>query len=138
MRPLKPAVSPGWSEFYQYLVALHGAVHLVRRNEDIVIAAGLAGLRPHETKAVAMYIQTAGDEVVTRGGLGQGPVIAVRFNQFAPRGHAVELFDQHTTLSPAAQAQFADQLFVAGPLAGRTFDTMEEFAVGHSRDRFAN
>src|ERR1700677_3814813 len=59
--PAEAAISPRWSEFYQHLVALHGAVHLVRRNEDIVIAAGLAGFRPHETKAVAMYIQTAGD-----------------------------------------------------------------------------
>ncbi len=137
-RPLKPAVSPRRSQFYQYLVALHGAIHLVGRNEDIVITAGLAGFRPHKAKAVAMYIQTAGDQIVTRNGLGQGPVIAVRFNQFAPRGHAVELFDQHTALSPAAQAQFANQLLVAGSLARGTFDTMEEFAVGHSRDRIAN
>src|ERR1700733_7484592 len=59
--PAKAAISPRWSEFYQHLIALHGAVHLVGRNEDIVIAAGLAGLRPHKTKAVAMYIQPAGD-----------------------------------------------------------------------------
>src|SRR3984885_8385196 len=59
--PAEAAISPRWSEFYQHLIALHGAVHLVRRNEDIVIAAGLTGLRPHKAKAVAMYIQTAGD-----------------------------------------------------------------------------
>ena len=127
-----PAVGPGWGEFNQHLVALHGAVHLIRRNEDIVISAGLAGFRPHEAKAIAMHIQTAGDEVVAGGGLGQRPVIAVRFNQFAARGQAVELFEQHATLSPATEAQFANQLLVAGPLAGRTFDTAEEFAVGHS------
>ena len=61
-------------------------------------------------------------------------MIAVRFHQFAARGHAVELFEQQATLSAAAQAQFANQLLVAGALAGRTFDTAEEFAVGHSRD----
>ncbi len=65
-------------------------------------------------------------------------MIAVRFNQFAARGHAVELFQQHATLSPATEAQFANQLLVACPLAGGTFDTVEEFAVGHSRGMFAN
>src|ERR1700677_2667402 len=78
--PAVSAVGSGRSQFHQYLVALHGAVHLIRRNEDIVIAAGLAGFRPNETKAVAMHIQTSGDEVVPGGGLRQGPVIAVRFN----------------------------------------------------------
>jgi hypothetical protein len=29
-------------------------------------------------------------------------------------------------------------LLVPGPLAGRTLDTVEEFAVGHSRDSFRN
>ena len=90
-------------------------------------------LRPHEAEAVAMHIQTAGDEVVARGGLGQRPVIAVGFDQFAAGGHAVELFEQHAAFPAATQAQFADQLLVAGALAGGTFDTVEEFAVSHSR-----
>src|SRR5271168_4980985 len=49
--PAEAAVSPRWSEFYQHLVALHGATHLVRRNEDIVITASLADFRPHEAEA---------------------------------------------------------------------------------------
>jgi hypothetical protein len=136
--PAVAAVGPGWSEFYQYLIALHGAVHLILRNKDIVIAAGLAGLRPDESKTVPMHIQTAGYEVIAQGGLREGPVIAVRFNQFAPRSHTVELLHQHATLSAATEAQFANQLLIARPLAGRTFDTVEEFAVGHSWDWFAD
>jgi hypothetical protein len=58
-------------------------------------------------------------------------VIAVGLDQFAARGHAIELFEQHTALAPATQAQFADQLLVAGTVAGRAFNSMKEFAVGH-------
>jgi hypothetical protein len=54
--PATAAVSSGWGEFHQYLVALHGAVYLIGRNKDVVIAAGLAGLRADEAKAVAVHI----------------------------------------------------------------------------------
>ena len=126
-----PAVGPGRRQFHQDLIALHGAVHLVGRNEDVVIPAGLAGLRPHKAEAIAVHIQTAGDQVAASGCLGQRPVIAVGLDQFAARGHAVQLFEQHTAFAAPTQPQFADQLLVAGTLAGGAFNSMEEFAVSH-------
>ncbi len=136
--PAAPPIGPGRRQFDQYLVALHGAVHLVGRDKDVVIAAGLPALRPHEPKAVTVHIQTAGNQVVARGCLGQGPVITVWFDQFAARGHAVELFEQHAAFAAPTQPQFANQLLVAGALAGRTFDAVEKFAVSHSRCSFAD
>ncbi len=126
------AVGPGRREFHQYLVALHGAIHLVGRNKDVVVTASLAGLWPYEAKAVAMHVQTAGEQVVAGDRHGEGPVIAVRLDQLAAGSHAVELFQQHAAFPAAAQPQFPDQLLVAGTLAGGTFNAMEEFAVGHS------
>ena len=76
--PAAPAVRPGRSQFHQHLVALHRAIHLVGRNEDVVVTASLAGLRTDEAEAVPMHIQTAGEQVVAGGCLGQRPVIAVR------------------------------------------------------------
>ena len=58
--PAAPSVGPGRRQFYQHLVALHGAIHLVGRNEDVIVTASLAGFRPHKAKAVAMHIQAAG------------------------------------------------------------------------------
>src|SRR5580693_1347059 len=75
------AVGPGGCEFHQHLVALHGAIHLVGRNEDVVVPASLAGLQADEPEAVAMHIQTAGKQVAAIGRQGEGPVVAVSFDQ---------------------------------------------------------
>src|ERR1700722_4953462 len=131
--PAEPAVGPRGRKLYQHLVALHGAVHLVGRNEDIVVTAGLAGLWPDKAKAVAMEIQATGEQVMVGDRLGQRPVIAVGFDQFAAGGHAVQLFHQHAPFPTATQPKFANQLLVTGALAGGTFNTAEEFAVSHSR-----
>ena len=42
-------------------------MNLVRRNEDIVVAAALPLVRTHETEAVAVQVETAGDEVIAAG-----------------------------------------------------------------------
>src|SRR5450631_4020199 len=85
------AVGPGGREFNQHLVALHGPIHLVGRNEDVVVPASLARFRADEPEAVAMHIQTAGKQVTAIGCQGEGPVIAIGFDQFAAGGHAIEL-----------------------------------------------
>jgi len=64
------AVGPGGRQFNQHLIALHGAIHLVGRNEDVVVSASLARFRADESEAVAMHVQTAGEEVVAIGCLG--------------------------------------------------------------------
>jgi hypothetical protein len=51
-----PAVGAGRRQLHQDLISLHGAVHLVGRDEDVVIAAGLAGLRPHKAETIAVYV----------------------------------------------------------------------------------
>jgi hypothetical protein len=126
------SVRPGRREFHQYLVALHSAIHLIGRNKDIVVTASLAGLWPYEAKAIAMHVQTAGEQVVASERHRECPMIAVRPDQLAAGSHAIELFQQHAALAAAPQPQFPDQLLVAGALAGGTFNAMEEFAVGHS------
>src|ERR1700722_17717412 len=45
--------------FHQDLVALHGAVDLVWRNEDVVVTDLLARIGPDESEAVAMQIEPA-------------------------------------------------------------------------------
>jgi hypothetical protein len=125
------AVGAGRRELNQHLITLHGAIHLIWRNEDIIVPAGLARFRAHKPKAVAMYIQTAGKQVAAVGGKGEGPVIAVGFDQFAAGGHAVELFQQHAALPASTEAQLAHQLLIPGALAGRAFNAVKELAVSH-------
>ncbi len=60
-------------------------------------------------------------------------MVAVRLDQFAAGGHAIQLFDQHAALPAAAKAELANQLLIARALAGGAFNTAEEFAIGHSR-----
>ena len=54
--------------FDQHLVALHGAVDLVGRDEDIVFLARIAwrAIGPHKAVAVAMQIEPAGGQIVAR------------------------------------------------------------------------
>jgi hypothetical protein len=125
------AVGAGGREFNQDLIALHGAIQLVRRNEDVVVSAGLARFRADKSEAVAMHIQTTGEEVAAIGCMGKRPMIAVGLYQLATGGHAVELFQQHAAFPASAEAQFAHQLLVPGALAGRTFNAAKEFAVSH-------
>src|SRR5579859_2848437 len=130
--PVLPAVRPGWCPFHEHLVALHGAIHLVGRNEDVVVPAGLARFRADKPEAVAMDIQAAGKQVVAMRCLGKRPMIPVGLDEFPARGHAAQLFQQHAAFPASAQPQFPHQLFVAGALAGGTLNALEELAVSHS------
>ena len=58
------AVGSWRSEFDEDLVALHGVVDFVGRDEDVVVAAALRGA--DEAEAVAVEVEASGDEVVGR------------------------------------------------------------------------
>ena len=57
---LAAAIGLGRLDFNQYLIALHGAVDLVGRNEDIFTPERLAGIGADKAEAVAMEIEPAG------------------------------------------------------------------------------
>ena len=84
---LAAAIGFGRLHFNQHLVALHGAVDLVGRNEDIFVGARTAWrlrLGPDKAEAVAMQVEPAGSEVVARAasaGPGNAPVFAVQLGQ---------------------------------------------------------
>jgi hypothetical protein len=96
------------------------------------VCADIAG-GANEAEAIAMEIEAPGYEVVAGGGgLREAPVIAVGFDEGAARGKAGELLEEQATLAATAQAEFADQLFVASTTAGGAADACEQIAVrGH-------
>ena len=60
------AIGAGRGDFDEDFVALHCAIDLVGRDEDVVIFAGApAGVRAHEAVAIAMEIEATREEVVT-------------------------------------------------------------------------
>ena len=151
MRPERRPSRPGRGFVDQDFVSLHGSVELVGRDEEIVFAAGGA-VGADEAEAVAVEVELAGDEVVAgdslrfslvpRGvelagaggffgrGVGEGPVAGVELDQVAAEGDAGELLEQEAALAAAAEAEFADELLVAGAGVGAALDQADEFAVG--------
>ncbi len=128
MRPSLRPSRPGRHELDEHLVALHGAVDLVRRDEDVFVdaGAGLFCIGPDEAVAVAVEVEPAGDEVVASGdGAGQRPVVAVELDQSPGCGEAGEVLDEQAAFAPAGEREFADELLIAGALAGRAFDAAE-------------
>ena len=61
---LAAPVGLGRLHFHQHLVALHGAVDLVGRNEDIVLPDGLARIGAHKSEAIAMQVEASGGEII--------------------------------------------------------------------------
>ena len=59
------AIGAGRSKFHEDLVALHGAVDFVGRDEDVFLFTGaLAGVGADEAVAIAVEVHAAGDEIV--------------------------------------------------------------------------
>ena len=56
-------------------------------------------------------------------------MIAVWFDQFAAGGQPGEVFEQQATIAATTQSHFADQLLVAGTLAGCALDAPEQVTV---------
>ena len=65
------AIGLGRLDFYEHLVALHRAVDLVGRDEDVVVANRLFGVRAHKAVAVAMQIEPPGGQIVARAARAQ-------------------------------------------------------------------
>ena len=125
------AVCAWWGKFNEDLIALHGAVDFVGRDEDVFFSGRGSGVWSDEAEAIAMDVEAAGEQVVLRVFGGDGPVIAVGFGQFAASREAVELFEEQAAFAAAAQAQFTHELFVSGGSARSAIDTPEELVVGH-------
>ena len=127
------AIGFGRVEFDEHLIALHGAVDFGGRNKDVFGHAGrLLDSGADEAEAVAVQVETAGEEVVAAAGRARdGPVIAVEVGELAAHGEALQLIEEQTALAAAAQAELADKLFVAGFAAGRAGDARDQVAIGH-------
>ena len=65
------------------------------------------------------------------GGGGDGPLLAVGFDEMAGGGEAGEMFEEEAAFAASAERELADELLVSGALAGGSLDAAEEFAVGH-------
>ncbi len=151
MRPERRAIA-AWRRFvYEDFVALHGAVQLVGRDEEIVVAVG-ASVGADEAVAVAMQVEPAGEEAVARGshglvarvvrfasgwaggllegGGGESPLLELGLHEFAACGDAGQLFEQEAAFAASAQAKFADELLVSSAMAGRALDAPDQFTVG--------
>ncbi len=122
-------------KFDQHLVALHGAVDFVGWNKNIVFFhSTLASVGTHEPVAIAMQIETAGEEVIAgcaAGLAGNAPVLAIGFDEVAASRDAGQLLQQKTPLAPAAEAEFAHQLLVSGFAAGGASDLRQQFPISH-------
>ena len=51
--PHAPPIGLGWFHLHEHLVALHGAIDLVRRNKNVFPTCRLARIGPHKAIAVA-------------------------------------------------------------------------------------
>ena len=58
-------------------------------------------------------------------------MLAVKLEQLAAGGQPGQCSSSKPALAPAAQAQFAHQLFVSGLASGRGGDARHQFAIGH-------
>jgi hypothetical protein len=125
------AVGFGRVERDEYLIALHRAVHCIGWDENVTIGCGAFAFDPHKAEAVAVNIQAASRLFfLATMCLGNGPVIAIRLLERAPRRHLCKLFEQQATLASPAQTQFASQLFVVGTAGTRPRNATEEFRIG--------
>ncbi len=120
------AIGLGRLDFDEHLIALHCAIDLVGRDEDVFHVrsrlACLARVWAHKAVAVAMQIEASGGQVVARAARaewpGNAPVLAVKLHQLAADGQPGELFEEQTPFAPAAEGEFAHQLLVSGLAAG--------------------
>ena len=102
---LTPSVGLWRLNFNQHLVALHGAIDLVGRNEDILAALGLPGIRPYKAKAIAMEVEAAGREVVARAQrFGDAPMLPVQLGELAAHGQAGKLLQKQAAFASAGEA----------------------------------
>ena len=60
----------------------------------------------------------------------QRPLVGVELDQLSAQRDAGELFEQQTALASATQAEFADELFVAGAVRRAALDQANLLAVG--------
>ena len=78
----------------------------VGRDKDIVVAIALRGT--DEAEAVAVQVEASGHQVVGLisglcGGFGDGPLLAIRFQQMPGSGEPGEMFEEQTALAPSAE-----------------------------------
>src|SRR5580693_4872436 len=107
-------------ERYEHLIALHRAVHCIRRDKHVTVGCGAFALDSHKAEAVAVNIQAASCLFLLAAMCRRnGPVIAIWFFKDATRCHLCELLEQQTTLASSAETQFAGQLFVVGAALAR-------------------
>lgn len=58
-------------------------------------------------------------------------MFAIDLGELAELCHAIELIEEFAALAAAAEAEFADQLFVSGFAAGGALDMAQKFSIGH-------
>ena len=136
------AVGLGRLHLDEHLVALHGAVDLVGRNEDVLSRRRFRGDLPRafdwadKAVAVAMQVEAAGGEVVAGAAAAARlwECSSVRGRAWPARrdGEAGQLLQQQAAFPAARQAQFAHQLLVSGFLAGRAGNPRHQFTIGHT------
>jgi len=131
----------GREEFDEHLVALHGGVDFVGRDEDVFAGldgrsggAALASFGADEAVAVAVEVESSGGEIVAGGVLSvlaKGPVVAVELGEVAGGGEAGELLDEQAAVAASGKRKLANELLIAGALAGGAFDAAKKLAVSH-------
>ena len=89
-----------------------------------------SGIGDHETVAVAMHRQAAGDQVLARGGMfRQGVAVAPGLDQPSALHQRLQSFGELLPLL-AAQIHLADELLVAGGVVRLAFDVPQDGLIG--------
>ena len=112
--------------FDQNLIAVHRRIYGVRRNENVACdsrfqTCDCCRIGSHEAEAITVQAELACDHIFPGGGLRNCITVGIDRNQLAA-GH--EFLQASGQFSPfvAVQAEFADELFVAGHLLWLALD----------------
>ena len=122
------AIGPGPRHVPDGAVAVHQAARAVAGNEDVALNARNRVIGNQKAVAIAVNAETPGNEFAAIAR--RGVLTGFDFDQLAFFHQPLQGVFQHGALL-APHAQFAKEMFQAGPAMRQTVDMLKDHGVGH-------